>query len=125
MNTQGPSQNVGQPNAGQIYTILGGLALIIVGVIWLMQNLTGLTFGNWWAIFILIPAVASFSMAWQTYRTNGRRYTSQVNGMLWAGVTTLIVAIIFLLDLDWGRIWPVFLILAGLSSLARSMWRVR
>jgi hypothetical protein len=34
----------------------------------------------------------------------------------------LCIALVFLLNLDWGAIWPVFLILGGLSILLRGMF---
>ena len=33
------------------------------------------------------------------------------------GLAPLLVAIIFLFDLDWGRVWPPFLILGGIAML--------
>ena len=44
--------------------ILGGI-LILIGVVFLAQNLTDFDLGNWnwWALFILIPAVGSLANA--------------------------------------------------------------
>ena len=36
------------------------------------------------------------------------------------GLFILAVALIFLLDLDWGDVWPIFIILAGLAALVTS-----
>jgi hypothetical protein len=36
---------------------IGGLALLLLGGLFLLQNLGGFAFmGNWWTIFIFIPA---------------------------------------------------------------------
>ena len=52
--------------------ILGGI-LILIGVIFLAQNVTdlNLTRWNWWALFILIPAVGSLANAWRIYQAEG------------------------------------------------------
>ncbi len=57
-----------------------GFALIAVGVLFLVQNYLGYELHNWWALFVLIPAVGFFSSAWY-------------------------------------RVWPIFVILAGVGLL--------
>jgi hypothetical protein len=104
-------------------TWIWGLVLIAVGVLFLLQNLQLLpTIGNWWAFFILIPAIASFAGAWALYQRSGRLTRAAV-GPLMAGIAILGVAVIFFLDLDWGRVWPVFLIIFGLGALLSSIVR--
>ena len=44
---------------------LGGAILVVLGLIFLAQNLGIATLNNWWAIFILIPAVGAFTAAWR------------------------------------------------------------
>lgn len=95
-------------------TWLGGLVLIAIGLIFLIQNFAGISFGNWWALFILIPAVWAFSRAWSLYREDGK-ITHRVANAVYGGIFPFIVAMIFLLNLDWGRIWPIFLIAAGIG----------
>jgi hypothetical protein len=75
--------------------------LIVVGVVFLVQNVSGTThvLHNWWAFFILIPAIGSLAGAWRTYASAGRRFGS--------GVTRLLDA--------WDKAWPVFLIIIGLG----------
>ena len=95
-------------------TWLGGLALIAVGLVFLVQNFTGIGLGNWWALFILIPALWAFWRAWSLYQED-RHITRRVANTIYGGVFPFIVAMIFLLNLDWGRIWPVFLVAAGVG----------
>lgn len=97
-----------------------GLILIALGVIFLLQNLRGLVFDNWWALFILIPAVASLARAWQVYRAAGR-WTSAARSALVGGLLLAAVAAIFLFGLNWGIAWPVFLIIAGIGALANAV----
>jgi len=102
---------------------VGGLILIALGLIFLAQNFGGFALNNWWALFILIPACGSFATAWRIYQTNGRKWTGAVTGPLTGGLILTAVSGIFLFGLDIGRLWPVFLILAGLGALTGAMTR--
>jgi hypothetical protein len=94
-----------------------GAVLIILGGLFLLSNVFGVSFVlNWWAVFILIPALYSLNRAWQSYRSDGR-LTSRGRSSLVGGLLMLTVALIFLLNLDWGVVWPVFLIIFGLGIL--------
>ena len=97
--------------------ILGGI-LILIGIIFLAQNVTDWDLGNWnwWALFILIPAVGSLANAWRIYRAQGRP-TAAMRGPLVGGFALLLVTTILLFDLDWGTLWPLFLIIVGLGAL--------
>ena len=96
---------------------VGGLILILIGSAFLLQNLTGFWFENWWAIFIAIPGVFALMAAWRLYEGNGRRFTGQVATAAMGAVFPLLVAAIFLFHLDWGEVWPLFLIAAGVVAL--------
>ena len=91
-----------------------GLILIGLGLIFLLNNTTGYYINNWWALFILIPAIGSFSKAADIMRSEGG-FTSQAWGALAGGIIFTLVASAFLFNLDWGLIWPVFLIIGGLG----------
>jgi hypothetical protein len=97
-----------------------GIVLIAVGGIFLLQNMTPFRLVNWWAIFILIPAAGSFASAWQRYRDDGR-LSSGARGALFGGLIFSTVAAIFLFNLDLGKMWPVFIIAAGLAIMANSL----
>jgi hypothetical protein len=101
--------------------VLGGV-LIIIGVFLLLRNLTGQGMGNWWALFILIPAFASFANAWRQYQAQGR-LTEAVGGSLIGGAILLFVFAMFFFGLNWGNLWPVLLILAGVSALVGVVMR--
>ncbi|HEX7021370.1 MAG TPA: hypothetical protein VF171_00835 [Trueperaceae bacterium] len=96
---------------------LGGAALTIIGMIFLTQNLTGRSFGNWWALFIAIPGILALGTAWQRYQHKGEKLDRKVLGTAMGAVFPLLVAAIFLLELDWGKVWPLFLIAGGLAAL--------
>lgn len=95
---------------------LPGVVLIAIGVIFLFTNLTGFSLDNWWALFILIPAVSNFGNAWRKYQRHGR-LTRGARGSITGGLILTLIASAFLFDLDWGLIWPVFLIIGGISAL--------
>ena len=92
-----------------------GVGLIALGVLFLVQNYLGYELHNWWALFILIPAIGSFGAAYSVWREHGS--TTAAAGSLTMGILFTAVAAIFLLGLPWGRVWPVFIILAGVGML--------
>ena len=74
--------------------------------------------GNWWALFILIPAAGAASTAWTLYRRAGDRLTPAARRSAISAATFTFVAAMFLFGLSWGLLWPVFLIFFGLEALA-------
>ena len=102
--------------------IIGGVVLILIGGIFLFSNLTGgFPFNNWWALFILIPAVASLGNAYREYQAAGQ-LNSKARGSLIGGLIMTFVAAVFIFDWDWGAIWPVFLIIGGIGALLAAFW---
>ena len=102
----------------------GGVILIVIGVVFLLANIGAISLGhNWWAWFILLGTLGAWSSAWTIYQRNGHRVTRAVTGPFIGGMFPLLVAAIFLFDLNWGMIWPVFLIIAGLAALVNSLSR--
>ncbi len=95
-----------------------GLVLILVGVVLLVTTYTDVRLDNWWALFILIPAIGAFASAYNFYRRAGR-ITPQVANTFVGGLAPLAVALIFLFNLSWGKLWPIFIVIAGLGMLAR------
>jgi cell wall-active antibiotic response 4TMS protein YvqF len=96
-----------------------GLILIALGGVFLLQN-AGLPVlvGNWWALFILIPAIAAFAAAWSLYQQNGH-VTPPIIGLITGGLVPLTVALIFLFNIDFGSAWPVLLVVLGAGMLLR------
>ncbi|MCP4417801.1 MAG: hypothetical protein GY805_14345 [Chloroflexi bacterium] len=100
-------------------TAAGGLILIGLGFFFLLSRTTGLYFHNWWALFILIPAVHNLGDAWSSYRTNGR-LRGHARRSLMGGVLFTMVALFFLFNLSWNLFWPIVLIMLGLNALIKS-----
>jgi cation transport ATPase len=99
---------------------VGGLILIVLGVIFLLQSVRGFYLNNWWALFILIPAVGSFADAWNAYRQTGR-LSRRVRGALISGCVFLLVTFTFLYNWNWGVVLPVLLIIWGVTLLLNSL----
>jgi hypothetical protein len=99
--------------------------LIGVGVMFLLQNMGYAIPGNWWALFLLIPAAFALGSAWKGYRQNGGRFGPGMAGSLITALVLVALTLVFLLDLDvnWNVIWPAALIVIGLGVLARAYWR--
>ena len=99
---------------------IGALILIGIGVVLLLQNLGFAVPHNWWAVFLLVPAVVAFASAFTSYNREGR-LTAGAAGSFIGGVVLVALTIIFLLELsiNWDLIGPIALILIGLGILAR------
>ena len=99
---------------------VGGAILILLGGIFLLQNFGVVYAFNWWALFILIPAVGAFGAAWTAYRQTGRLGIA-ARGSLIGGIVLSMVAVAFLFNLNWALVGPALLILAGFGILINVM----
>lgn len=111
-DTQPETRRYGRHSGGWV----GGTILIALGVIFLLQNYTGFHLYNWWALFILLPAVGAFSAAARNYQEAGR-VTAGVRTSLFGGLVLVVVTATFLFSLNWTIIGPVLLLLAGAGLL--------
>jgi hypothetical protein len=93
-----------------------GVILILLGGLLLMQQFTNFEFHNWWALFIFIPALGSFTSAWVIWQNAGR-FNDGVRGSIGSGLITLTVAMIFLMGLSWATWWPLMIIVPGFTFL--------
>lgn len=99
---------------------IGGAMLVTLGLILLLQNLTGFTLHNWWALFILLPAVGAFTAAESNFRKAGHM-TPEVRASFFGGFILCLVAASFLFRLDWALVGPGLIILTGLALLFNSI----
>ena len=99
---------------------MGGAILVVLGLIFLFQNMGALPVANWWALFILLPAAGAFNKTFNAYHTSGR-FTAQARGSFWAGIILSLVTAMFLFNLNWITLGPVMLILAGAGLLVNAL----
>ena len=97
-------------------SISGAIILIVIGLFLILQRLGISDFKNWWAIFILIPAISSTENLIREIRT-GKGFHLAMASTILGIFFPAIVAIMFLFELDWSLYWPVFIILAGFSMI--------
>jgi O-antigen/teichoic acid export membrane protein len=96
--------------------VLGSI-LILVGLFFLMRSWIDFDLSwNWWALFILIPAVGSLNQARGAYQAQGR-LTETARGPLIVSMVLFLVTAFLLFNLSWGLLWPLFLILFGAGAL--------
>jgi hypothetical protein len=96
-----------------------GFLFIAIGTLFLLANagiIPALT--NWWALFMLLPAVGVLSAALGAYRRNGGHWTPEVTGLLVGGLLFVALTAVFLFGLNYGLLVPLFLIAAGMLLLA-------
>jgi len=100
-------------------TWVAGLLLVLLGLAFLMDNLGtfSIPMDNWWALFVLIPALGAFDKAWQSYRQAGNQLTSVVGGSLLAGFVLLVVTAVLLFNLNWSIFGPILIILVGVGVI--------
>lgn len=103
-------------SSGRMHSWMPGIVLILIGGVFLLRNFYHIDLHNWWALFILFPALSNFTGAYEQYRQT-HEFSRRVRGRLFAGLVFTLLSVSFLLGLDFGLLWPVFLILGGLGIL--------
>jgi len=99
---------------------LPGLILILIGAIFIAQNYFGSTLQNWWALFILIPALSTLATAYALWREG---HADWATGPFIVGLAFVALTAAFLFDLPIAQLWPVALIVIGLGLLvSRERW---
>jgi len=100
---------------------VGGVLLIALGVIFLLQNFGFPVPKNWWAIFVMVPGIAALGAAWSIREREGA-WTAGAVGSLLAGVIMVGMAIVFFFGFDFGKFWPLILIALGVGALSGAGW---
>ena len=99
-----------------------GLAFIAGGAVVLLNQSGMLSFElNWWAFFILIPAIGSFSNAYHRYRATNNLFDMSV--MMPVLIGLFMIGLMFNLligngwNFNWNFLWPIMLIIIGLGMV--------
>ena len=104
---------------------VAGIILIVLGAAFLFRNTGILTipFVNWWALFILIPAIGSLDSAIRIYHRAGNQLTAAARGSLLVGLVLTFITIMFLFDISWTFFGPILIILVGLGIILNATLR--
>ncbi len=97
-------------------TFAGGVIIIVIGIAFLLMNFDVIELGNrWWTLFLLIPIGSMGADLWNRWQRNGKKYSPDMSGSLIGLLSVSTVMIIFVFHLHWGMMWPLFIIIAGIS----------
>ena len=114
-------QRLADPSGAGTWIV--GIILIVLGGMFLMRE-TGtwdIPLTNWWALFILIPAVGALSAAWRMYIEAGNQLNAQTRGSLLVGLVLSFIAFMFLFGISWTYIGPILIIVVGILILINYM----
>lgn len=100
---------------------VAGAVFILAGVVILLGNLTEFRLNNWWALFILIPAIGAFTNTYRAYQNEENRLNASARGSLISGLAMIFMMVVFLFNLDLSLLWTVGLVLVGIGILLSSL----
>ncbi len=101
----------------KVYGFLGGSVVILMGLAFLAAINFGFSMGQVWPIVFFVPIGA---MTFKTVRSirNGEGVDmSSVIGVL----SMVLIASVWFFNLNWGNIWPIFMIFGGLYALSNTL----
>ena len=99
--------------------LTGGLILILLGVLFLLTEMDIISWGDWWAWFLVgLGAIFLLEALLRGFAVEGRR---GISGRLTAGLILIIVGGAHLIG--FGQWWPLILIAVGLVVLLSAFMR--
>ena len=98
-----------------------GVVLVLIGALVLLQNFHLLTLNNWWALFILIPAIGALVGAWRAIKVSGGKFTRAARGELTVGIVLILITAFFLFNLNWSIWGPILIVLAGVAIIINAL----
>jgi hypothetical protein len=94
-----------------------GLLLISLGMVFLLTEFGVLTNLRWWALILVIPATVNLYKFWTRDSHDGGQIFICGGRSPYKSLFILSLGLIFLFNLNFGTVWPIFLILPGLWML--------
>jgi len=91
-----------------------GVALIGLGLVFLIQNYLGREIHNWWALFILIPVFFTLERGYASLQA---KRPAEALGKVLGALALFAVTVILFLDLRLTKLCRFFPIIAGPSLL--------
>lgn len=93
----------------------GGLLLVLLGGAFFVSSVLGFRLENWWALFILMPALAMFGFGLGIPRQDNGRFSFSSRLFFACGLMVFVVAGMFLVNLEWSVWWPLMIMTPGAS----------
>ncbi len=98
-----------------------GIVLVVLGIVFFLQQTGNMTeHFNWWALFILIPAVSSLTGMYYAIRNTGT-FNQTARSAAGSAVVFFTLTFMFLFGLDWAIYWPLMVLAVGFSILIGSI----
>lgn len=99
--------------------LFAGITLIVLGVLFLLVNITDLRIRNWPAVLLLVPGVMLLAQVVTTSSRERGLYRSARVSLI-GGLVLLVFGCLALFHLSLSRYWPIVLIAIGIGmALAR------
>lgn len=116
------NMNEGNGKGGFSPNLWIGLVFIGGGAMVLLNQMGILSFDfNWWALFILLPAIGVLSGAYARYRSANNLFDMgvMIPGLIGLFMVALSVSMTFgfFWNIDWSLYWPIILIIIGLGII--------
>lgn len=104
----------------------GGFALVVLGIMFLLQTIGEPTaIRNTWALALAIPVAITAATAWMLYKQAEKTLTRAAAGALTSSFVLVVLGVILALDLAWAHMWPLLMIAVGMALLVQAMVPVR
>lgn len=100
----------------------GGFALVVLGIMFLLQTIGEPTaIRNTWALVLAIPVAITAATAWILYKQADKTLTRAAAGALTGSFILVALGVIWALGLAWQHMWPLVMIAVGMSLLVQAM----
>ena len=111
------AERLANPSQGRAW--IAGLILIALGAMFLLRNtgIFNIPLKNWWALFILLPALSAFDSALRAYQSADNQWTATAGRSLVLGLLLTAITAAFLFGINWGYFGPVLIILSGIAII--------
>ncbi|MDX1614152.1 MAG: hypothetical protein R3300_07560 [Candidatus Promineifilaceae bacterium] len=86
--------------------------LIVVGLLYLLEEMAGATVRMAWSLAVLPPAGTALAQGYRRYQAAGALTSEALTYFIAAGAITVTV-LVTIARLNPGRVWPVYFIIGG------------
>jgi hypothetical protein len=101
------------------HSVFCGLTLVLLGVLFLLNQTGTLTGDTWWQSLLIGLGAISIINGLVRYFTPG--YKWGIYGKIIGGIVLILIGTFFMAGIsEW---WPVILIVAGVAVMSRFFWR--